>query len=68
MTFWQRQQARAAAKFLRWRYEKEGREIPEPAELDRQADHLVDQARQIAKRTGRNVFDILKELVQDLKK
>lgn len=68
MSFWQRQQVQAAVKFLRWRYEKEGRELPDTAELERQADQLVEQARQIAKRTGRNMFGILKDLVKDLKK
>lgn len=68
MGFWQKQQKQAAVKFLRWRYEKEGRDIPGPEELDRQAESLVEEARLIAKRTGRNVLGIIKELVRDLKK
>ena len=68
MGFWQKQQIQAAARFLRWRYEKEGREVPPQDELERRADHLVEEARRIGKRTGRNVFEILKELVRDLKK
>lgn len=68
MGFWQEQQKQAAAKFLRWRYQKEDRDIPGPEELDRLAESLVEEARLIAKRTGRNVLGIIKELVSDLKK
>ena len=67
MSFWQRQQVKAAEKFLKWQYEKSGGAPPDEAELERQAAAVVDKARQIAKRTGRNVFEIVKDLIRDLK-
>jgi ketopantoate reductase len=68
MGFWQKQQVNAAARYLRWHYEKKNADIPEPAELERQAENLVAHARQIARRTGRNVLVIVKDLVDEIKR
>jgi hypothetical protein len=68
MGFWQQQKINAAIKYLRWQYEKQQRPLPADAELERQARALVDEAQQIARRTGRNVLVIVKDLIKDLKK
>ena len=68
MGFWRTQQIKAAEKFLKWQYEKSGSSQPDPATLRKQASAVVDRAGEIAKRTGRNVFEIVKELIGDLRK
>jgi hypothetical protein len=68
MTFWQRQKVRAAAGFLRWRFEKNRQSMPDDEELERQANQLVLEAQRIARRTGKNFMTILKELINDLKR
>jgi hypothetical protein len=68
MTFWQQQQIQLAERFLKWQYEKKGCALPDPAELRRQSQNLVDEAHRVAQRTGRNVWTILKELIRDFKK
>jgi hypothetical protein len=68
VSFWQEQKINAALKFLRWQYEKQQLALPAEDELKRQARVLVDDAQQIARRTGRNFLGILKDLINDLKK
>jgi hypothetical protein len=68
MSFWQQQKINAALKYLRWQYEKQQLAMPEDAELERKARILVDEAQQIARRTGRNFLGIVKDLIKDLKK
>jgi hypothetical protein len=41
--------------------QKEGRPLPEKDELDDAASRLLDKARKIARKSGKNLFDILKE-------
>lgn len=57
-----------AERFLRWQYEKHDRPIPEAAELERQSQALVDEARRIAQRTGKNVIAIIKDMIAEFKK
>ncbi len=42
--------------------------LPVASELKRRADKLVDDAHQIARKRGKNVLSIIKDLVGDLKK
>ncbi len=50
-----------ARSILRWKFQKEGRPPPENGELDAAASRLLDEAREIARKRGKNLFDILKE-------
>lgn len=50
-----------AKSILRWKLQKEGLPLLEEPELDAAASHLLDQARDIARRSGKNFYDILKE-------
>jgi hypothetical protein len=52
---------RLAKSLLQWKLQKEGRTPPDEAELDAAASRLLDQAREIARKTGKNLYDILKE-------
>jgi hypothetical protein len=68
MGFIRRQEERLAIRLLEWRYQK--LDVPRPAvsDLETQAAKLVDEAHRIARKRGRNVFSIMKDLVADLKK
>ncbi|MGD8502907.1 MAG: hypothetical protein PVF76_13790 [Syntrophobacterales bacterium] len=50
---------------LRWKLQKEGQPLPKNDELDAAASRLLDEARDIARKTGKNLFDILKEQARD---
>jgi len=52
---------RLVKSILRWKYQKEGRPPPENGELDAAASRLLDESREIARKRGKNLFDILKE-------
>ena len=52
---------RLAKSILRWRLQKEGQPLPEEAELDNAASCLLDEAREIARKRGKNLYDTLKE-------
>ncbi len=56
---------RLAKSILRWKLQKEGQPLPENDELDAAASRLLDEARDIAGKTGKNLFDILKEEARD---
>lgn len=68
MGFVRNQEEKLAVRFLAWQYEKQGLSQPPPAELRRQAVRIVDEAHRIAKKRGRNVMGIIKELVADLRR
>ena len=50
-----------AKSILRWRLQKEGSPPLENSDLDAAASRLLDEAREIAKKRGMNLLDILKE-------
>jgi hypothetical protein len=50
-----------AKSILRWKLEKEGSPPLENTDLDAAASRLLDEAREIAKKRGMNLLDILKE-------
>ena len=52
---------KVAKSILRWKLEKEGLRSLEDEELDAAASRLLEQARIIARRSGKNLYDILKE-------
>ncbi len=52
---------RLAKAILRWKFHKEGWPPPENGELDAAASRLLDEAREIARKRGKSLFDVLKE-------
>ncbi len=50
-----------ARSILRWKLQKQGQPLPENDELDVAASRLLDEAREIARKRGKNLLDILKE-------
>lgn len=63
-----RQEKRLAIRLISWRYKRENLSLPAIEELERQADRLVDDAHRIARKRGRNVMSIIKEMIADVKK
>lgn len=63
-----RQEIGFAKKLLVWKYEKSGMVTPDETVLSAHAEKVVDQAHILAKNTGSNVFEILKESVKGIKK
>jgi hypothetical protein len=43
-------------------------EVPDAPRLSAMAENIVTEAHQIARKRGQNVWTIVKELVEDLKK
>lgn len=66
--FIRRQETAIARKLLIWKYEQSGTPLPGEAALSAQARQVVDEAHVIAKKRGRNILDILKDLVKDVQK
>lgn len=52
---------RLAKSILRWKLQKDGQPLPENDELDAAASRLLDEAREIARKRGKSLFEILKE-------
>jgi hypothetical protein len=50
-----------AKSILRWKFQKEGSPMPEDSELDASASRLLDEAREIARKRGKSLLEILKE-------
>jgi len=68
MGFFRKQQERMAMRLLAWQYQRMNAEIPPVDQLEAQAVKLVDDAHRIARERGKNVLEILKDLVEDIKK
>lgn len=56
-----------AERLLRWHYERNGVPAPSPAALRVRAVRLVDEAHRIGARRGRNLLEILQDLIADLR-
>jgi hypothetical protein len=54
-----------AKSILRWKFQKEGSPVPDDSELDAAASRLLEEARGIARKRGKNLLDILKEGARD---
>ena len=50
-----------AKSILRWKLQKQGSPIPDNSDLDVAASRLLDEAREIAKKRGMTLLEILKE-------
>lgn len=68
MGFFRKQENELALKLLKWQYNRLSLPLPDDASLKKHAEKLVDDAYKIAREKGRNVFGIMKELVNDLKR
>lgn len=66
MGFIRKQEEKLALRLLIWQYGKKDSAMPALSDLQNQAILVVDQAHQIAKERGRNVFAIIKELAGDI--
>lgn len=64
--FFRKQQERLAERFIRRQYEKQGLDVPDDITLSVQAAQMVKEAHRIAKKRGRNVLNILKEMADDV--
>lgn len=56
-----------ARKLLVWKYENAGAAMPEETVLQSMAEKVVADAHEIARKRGRNVLEILKTQVKDLR-
>jgi hypothetical protein len=68
MGFIRQQEEKLAMRFLSWQYEKLKKPAPTEAELERQAVQIVAEAHEIARKRGRNVMSIIKDLIAEIKK
>jgi len=68
MGFIRQQEEKLAMRFLSWQYEKLKTPAPSEADLERQAAKIVAEAHDIARKRGRNVMSIIKDLIADVKK
>ncbi|ACN17150.1 hypothetical protein HRM2_40930 [Desulforapulum autotrophicum HRM2] len=64
--FVRKQEIAFAKKLLVWKYEKSGMALPHETAISDHARKIVDDAHSIAKKTGSNVLEILKETVTDI--
>jgi hypothetical protein len=65
--FIRKQEVAFAKKLLVWKYEKSGLALPDEAVVATYAEKIVDDAHAIARKSGKNVWDIIKEMVRDFK-
>ena len=67
MSFVRRQQERLVTRYLIWQYQKMKLPVPADSELEGQARKIIEEARQIARKRGRNLMAIVKDMIADLK-
>ena len=66
--FIRKQELAFAKKLLVWKYEKTGTTLPDESAISAHAEKIVDDAHIIAKASGSNVLEIMKDKVKDIKK
>ncbi|WP_300459453.1 hypothetical protein [Desulfobacula sp.] len=66
--FIRKQQVAFAKKLLVWKYETDGTALPDEAAISAHAEKIVNDAHMIAKKSGNNVMEILKNQLKDIKK
>jgi len=66
--FIRKQEVAFARKLLVWKYEKSGTVLPGPKVISDHAEKVVEEAHLIAKKSGKNLFDIMKDAVREIKK
>jgi hypothetical protein len=52
---------RLAKSILRWKLQKENSPLPDDDELNMAASQILDEAREIARKRGKKLLDVLKE-------
>ena len=68
MGFLRNQEVNMARKMIIWQHVRNNIPLPDKETLDQKADEVVSEAERIAKETGKNIFSILKELAQKVRK
>ena len=68
MGFIRQQEERLAIRYLEWQYQRSNQPVPSAAILQSKAAEIVEEAHRIARKRGRNVLSIIKEMVEDIKK
>ena len=66
--FFRIQEEKLALRLITWQCQKKAIPLPPPAELEKKASQLVDDAHRIARERGGNVVSILKDMVADVRK
>ena len=66
--FIRQQEVAFAKKLLVWKYEQSGTALPDKAAISAHAEKVVEDAHRIAKKSGSNVLEILKDTIKDIKK
>ena len=66
--FIRKQQVAFAKKLLAWKYETSGTALPDETAISAHAEKIVNDAHMIAKKSGNNVLEILKNQVKNIKK
>ena len=65
LTRFRQRELKLVKSILRWKFQKEGSPLPDDSELDAAASRLLEEARGIARKRGKNLLDILKEEARD---
>lgn len=63
-----KQEVAFAEKLLVWKYEKSGTALPDGKAIQDHSEKIVEHSHMIAKKSSRNVLEILKDQVKDIKK
>jgi len=64
--FIRKQEVAFAKRLLAWQYEKSGIALPDGAAISAHAEQIVEDAHRIAKKSGSNVLEILKNKIKDM--
>ena len=65
--FIRKQEVAFAKKLLVWQYEKSGAALPDAKVISAHAEKVVDEAHLIAKKSGKNIVEIIKDAVKEIK-
>ena len=68
MGFIRRQEEKMASKLIQWYLQQQSAPPLTPEELARKSSTLVDEAHRVARRRGKNVLAIMKDMVADVMK
>lgn len=63
-----KQEMAFAKKLLEWKYNNAGMTVPDDKTLTAYAQKIVDDAHVIAKKSGSNIIEIMKQAVRDMRK
>jgi len=68
MGFIRRQEEKMAARLIQWHLSQKAMPPLSPEELSQKSSALVEEAHRVARRRGKNVLVIMKEMVADVMK